>query len=112
VSLWPCEALFQLLRDAVVLCARLIDRFVHRSSRNIVVVVACSAVVAVNVDPSLRWSSGSVIDSSMIGVSSWVFLGHLFSRYRPYFISITPPSHRVRRVHHGRYHAHFMPQLM
>ena len=54
----------------MVLHAQLIDHFVHRSSRNIAVIVACSAVVAVNVDPSLRWSSGSVIDSSVIGVSS------------------------------------------
>ena len=53
----------------MVLRAWLIDRFVHRSSRNIIVVVVCSAVVAVNVDPSLCWSSGSVIDSSVIGVS-------------------------------------------
>ena len=62
--------MLQFHHDAMVLCTLMIDQIVYRSHRDFAVDVACAAVVAVHVDPSLRWSSGSVIDSSVIGVSS------------------------------------------
>jgi len=69
VSLCPYEVLLQLHLVAVMLCALLLDRFVHRSHRNIAVVVACSAVVAVNVEPLHRCSFGPALCSVVFGVS-------------------------------------------
>ena len=83
----------------MVLCAQLVDRFVHRSHRSIAVVEDCSAVIAVTVDPPLRCSSGSSITFNMIGVSCWCFLDPLFNCYRALVVDIVSLSHRIR---HGR----------
>ena len=62
--------MLQFHHDAMVLCTLMLDQIVHRSHRDFAVDIAFAVVVAVHVDPSLRWSYGSVIDSSVIGVSS------------------------------------------
>ena len=83
----------------MVLCARLVDRFVYCSHRSIAVVEVCSAVVAVTVDPPIRCSSGSSIAFNMFGVSFWFFPSYLFNHYHTCFAGVVSPS---RRVCHGR----------
>ena len=73
--------LLQLRLDAVVLCAQLIDHFLHRSRRSIAVVEICSAVTVVTVEPCLCCFSGSASDSSVFGVSSRFYPSCLFHRY-------------------------------
>ena len=84
----------------MVLCARLVDRFVHRSHRSIAVVEDYSAVIAVNVDLLHSCFSGLASYSSAFGVSFWFFPSCLFNRYRTCFTGIVQPLGRVR---HGRH---------
>ena len=70
VSLCPCEVLFQLHLDAVVLYALLLGHFFHHSHWNIAIVVARAAAAAVIIDPVLCCSSGSAIYSNVFVVSS------------------------------------------
>ena len=93
----------------MLLYARLVDHFVHRSHRSIAVIEDCSAVIAVTVDPPLRCSSGSSIAFNVFGVSYRFFPSCLFHRYRAPVAGVVSPSHRVR---HGRCRAHFVPQSM
>ena len=92
-----------------MLCARLVDRFVHRSHRSIAVVEDCSAVIAVTVDLPIRCSSGSSIAFNVFGVSSWFFLCLLFHHFQFCFAGVAPPSRCVR---HGRCRAHFVLQSL
>ena len=54
----------------MVLNTLLLDHFVHHSHQNIAVVIARAATAAVIINPILRCSSGSAIDSSVFVVSS------------------------------------------
>ena len=63
----------------------LIDLFIHRSRRNIVVDTYGAAVSALIDDELLNCSSGLVISSSVFWVSSLVLPSVLFNRYRPSF---------------------------
>ena len=92
-----------------MLYERLIAPFILYSRRNTTIDDRCSAVAAVLVDPLIRCSSGSAIDSSVFGLSSLVFLGHLFNRYRPCFAYV---AQQHRRVCHGRRRAWFEPLLI
>ena len=86
----------QLRLVPVMLCARLVDRFVHCSHRSIAVVEDCSAVIAVTVDPPIRCSFGSSIAFNVFGVSSWFFSCDLFHRYRCPIAGVLSSSRRVR----------------
>ena len=96
----------QLRLVPVMLCAWLVDRFVHRSHWNIAIVVARAVVVSVTVDPPLRCSSDSSIAFNVFGVSSWFFSCGLFHRYQSLVAGIVSLSHRVR---HGRRQARNSP---
>ena len=54
----------------MVLCARLFDRFVHRSHQNSITDVVRAVVIAVTDVEPLRCSSGSAICSEVLWVSS------------------------------------------
>ena len=104
VSLCPCEVLLHLLHVAVMLCALLLDHFIHRSHRNTVVDVCFAVVFAVTDNELLRCSSSPSFCSSVFGVSSRFFLGLLLNCYRLRCISVAQP---LRRVRHGRRRARF-----
>ena len=53
----------------MMLCARLVDRFVHRSHWSIAVVEDCFVVIAVPIDLPIRCSFGSPIAFNAFGVS-------------------------------------------
>jgi len=99
--------LLQLRLDAVVLNILLIACFDHRSHRSFAFAEVCSAVIAVNVDPPIRCSSGSSIAFNMFGVSFWFFPSYLFNRYRSPVAGVAPSSRRVR---HGRCRARVVQQ--
>ena len=88
VSLCPCEVFLHLLHVAMMLCALLLDHFVHRSHRSTIADVVRTAVIAMTDDELLRCSSSPFFCLSVFGVSSWCFLGLLFNRYRPGFTDV------------------------
>ena len=72
-----------------MLCALLLDHFIHRSHRNTAVDAYGAAVSALIDDELLCCSSGSAICSSVFGVSCCFFPSILFNHYRPPFAGIS-----------------------